>query len=202
MDDGRPNGSDDLSLHAREAESLALRLLGLLERLSPAERTVFLLHDVFGRGHPEIAGIVHENERACEQLLVRARDGLRSAKRSIEASRRQRDDVAARFFACIGHGDIASATESLAPDAVAYTCGDTEPATPPAPILGRHAVAGSVDALSRTLRKAGVSVQLERLGGQPRASLRNREQRLVGTVSLEISEGLVQTIRLGSTERR
>jgi RNA polymerase sigma-70 factor (ECF subfamily) len=188
---------DEPSVHAEQAESLSLAFLLLLERLGPAERTVFLLHDVFGRGRAEIAAIVGESEQACEQHLLRSRRALRAAKTSIEATRRRRDAVAVSFFLCVGQGDVARAAEFLAPDVVAYVSGVTKGDTQPEPSLGRRAVVRRLDALSRQLRQEGITVQLDRLGGQPRACLRDRAGRRVGTLSVAITDGLLQTIRFG-----
>ena len=99
------NGNDDPAAHAEEADTLSMAFLLLLERLSPVERAVFLLHDVFGYGYDEIAGIVGKTESNCRQppcvpAAVSKRSDLGSPRR---VGRRQ---LAERFFAAEGrrHG--------------------------------------------------------------------------------------------------
>jgi RNA polymerase sigma-70 factor (ECF subfamily) len=68
----------------------------LLERLSPLERAVFVLREVFGFGFPEVASAVGRSEAACRQLAVRARRHMDSGRPRFEADRRERDELAAR----------------------------------------------------------------------------------------------------------
>src|SRR4029077_14272735 len=103
-----------------EADSLSMAFLLLLERLSPLERAVFLLHDVFDYGYDEVARIVNRSEDNCRQLASRARRHVRDEKPRFEASRRQRDELAARFFDAVGDGDIDGLVELLAADVVVY----------------------------------------------------------------------------------
>ena len=83
-----------------------MAFLLLLERLTPVERAVFLLHDVFAFGYDEVAGIVGKSEDNCRQLAARARRHVRDERPRFEASRRQRDELAARFFEAVGDGDM------------------------------------------------------------------------------------------------
>src|SRR5690349_14033020 len=101
-----------------EADSLALTCLSLLEGLRPVERSVFLLHDVFGRSHAETARIVGVTELTCRQLLLEVRGAIRSAKRAIDAERRENAEVATRFLTAVRAGDTARLSGMLAPDAI------------------------------------------------------------------------------------
>jgi RNA polymerase sigma-70 factor, ECF subfamily len=92
---------DDPAAHAEEADSLSMAFLLLLERLSPVERAVFLLHDVFGYGYDEVAAIVGKSEANCRQLASRARRHIESGKPRFETSRKERDELAARFLAAV-----------------------------------------------------------------------------------------------------
>ena len=76
----------DAAAHAEDADSLSMAFLLLLERLSPVERAVFLLHDVFDYDYDEVAGIVGKSEDNCRQLAVRARrhvDGAQAPVRGV-----------------------------------------------------------------------------------------------------------------------
>ena len=112
---------------AHEADSLSLACLLVLERLRPVERSVFLVHDVYGHGLPETARVVGVGESTCRHLLLRARRAMKVAKGRIEAERREADDVAARFVSAVCDGDVERVLGLLAPDAIA--CLATEAGT-------------------------------------------------------------------------
>ena len=95
----------DAAERAEQADSLSMAFLLLLERLSPVERAVFLLHDVFDYGYDEVAGIVGRSEPNCRQLAVRARRHVNEHKPRFEVSREQREQLAARFFDAVEDGD-------------------------------------------------------------------------------------------------
>jgi RNA polymerase sigma-70 factor, ECF subfamily len=90
--------------HAETADSLSLAFLVLLERLSPVQRAVFLLHDVFGYGYAEVAELVGKSEDNCRQIAARARRHIEAGRPRFEASRRQREELASRFLAAAGVG--------------------------------------------------------------------------------------------------
>ena len=141
--------------HAREAEALSLRCLVLLEQLLPVERTAFLLHHVFGRSRPETARTVGVSEDTLQRLLLRARRVMRAAKQTIEAERKQRQHVTARFLAAVRKGDVAQLAELLAPDAVAY--GDATQT----PTAGQRAVAHLLGHLSNELAADRVELSVK-----------------------------------------
>jgi RNA polymerase sigma-70 factor (ECF subfamily) len=81
----------DGARYVEEADSLSTAFLLVLERLSPVERAVFLLHDVFDYGYDEISRILGKSEDNCRQLATRARRHVQEEKPRFEASRRQRE---------------------------------------------------------------------------------------------------------------
>jgi RNA polymerase sigma-70 factor (ECF subfamily) len=91
----------DAAKHAETADSLSMAFLVVLERLSPMERAVFLLHEVFGYGYGEIAGLVGKSQDNCRQIAARARRHVEARRPRFEASRRQREELARRFFAVV-----------------------------------------------------------------------------------------------------
>ena len=103
---------------AEMSDSLSMAFLVLLESLTPTERAVFLLHEVFGYDYKEIAGITGKSEANCRQILARARHHVDDGKPRFDASREQRDEVARRFFAAAGGGDLGGLMELLAPNVV------------------------------------------------------------------------------------
>src|SRR5687768_6814851 len=107
---------DDPARSAELADSVSMAALLLLERLSPLERAVFVLREVFGFGYPEIAEAVGRSEAACRQLAVRARRHMELGRPRFEADRREREQLAARFFEALRDGDLDGVRELLAAD--------------------------------------------------------------------------------------
>src|SRR5215467_9115195 len=125
---------------AEQTDSLSMAFLLVLERLSPVERAVFLLHDVFSYGYEEIARIVGKSEDNCRQLALRARRHVTEHRPRQEPSRQRRDELADRFFAAVQHGDMDGLVKLLAADVEVH--GDSGGIRPswPRPIIGRDRV--------------------------------------------------------------
>jgi RNA polymerase sigma-70 factor, ECF subfamily len=189
------DGEDDPAAQAEEADSLSMAFLLLLERLSPVERAVFLLHDVFGYDYEEVASIVGKSEGNCRQLALRARAHIEAEKPRFEATRQQREDLAARFFDAVGEGDVDGLVELLAADVVVYGDGGGKAPQWAAPIVGADRVARLFAGLGRQLRAAGVTLEARRVNGQPGAVSFDPQGRLINVWSLDIVDGAVQTIR-------
>jgi RNA polymerase sigma-70 factor, ECF subfamily len=180
---------------AEQADSLSMAFLLLLERLSPVERAVFLLHDVFGYGYDEVAAIVGKSEENCRQLALRARRHVAENKPRFEASRVKREELAARFFAAVGGGDIDGLVSLLAEDVVVYgDSGGTRPSWP-RPIAGRDHVGRLLAGLIGQIRKAGVVIRPAEINGQPGAMFLDPDGRLVNVFVLDIADAQIQTIR-------
>ena len=180
---------------AEQADSLSMAFLLLLERLSPVERAVFLLHDVFGYGYGEVAAIVGKSEDNCRQLALRARRHVAENKPRFETSRAKREELAARFFAAVGGGDIDGLVSLLAEDAVVYgDSGGTRPSWP-RPITGRDHVGRLLAGLIEQLRHLGVQIRPTEINGQPGARFLDPDGRLINVFVLDIADGRIQTIR-------
>src|SRR5919204_6438148 len=108
---------EDPARSAELADSVSMAALLLLERLSPLERAVFVLREVFGFGFPEVASAVGRSEAACRQLAVRARRHMDAGRPRFEADRREREKLAAQFFQALREGDVEGLRELLAADA-------------------------------------------------------------------------------------
>jgi RNA polymerase sigma-70 factor, ECF subfamily len=196
-DPGQPllANSADPGAMAEQADSLSMAFLLLLERLSPAERAVFLLRDVFGYGYDEIARAVGRSQDNCRQLALRARRHVGERKPRFEASRRKREELAARFFAAVGDGDMNGLVTMLAEDAVVYgDSGGTRPSWPN-PITGRDHVGRLLAGLAQQMRQAGVVIRPVEVNGQPGALVLDPAGRLINVFALDIADGQVQTIR-------
>src|SRR4051794_41233244 len=108
---------EDPERSAELADSVSMAALLLLERLSPLERAVFVLREVFGFGFPEVASAVGRSEAACRQLAVRARRHMDAGRPRFEADRREREELAERFFEAFSNGDVEALRQLLAADA-------------------------------------------------------------------------------------
>ena len=93
------DSSDDPAQHAEMADSLSVAMLVLLESLSPEQRAVLLLHDVFDYRYPEIAAIVGKSEGNVRLLATRARKHVEQGRPRFQTTREQREELARRFFA-------------------------------------------------------------------------------------------------------
>jgi RNA polymerase sigma-70 factor (ECF subfamily) len=181
--------------YVEEADSLSMAFLLLLERLTPVERAVFLLHDVFDYGYDEIARIVGKSEANCRQLAARARRHVREEKPRFEASQRQREELANRFFAAVGDGDLSALVEMLAGDAAVYGDGGGNVPSWPRPIFGRERVAKLLAGVGRQARELGLSMRRAEVNGQPGAMFFDPDGRLINVVTVDIADSLVQTVR-------
>jgi len=181
--------------HAEQADSLSMAFLVLLEQLSPVERAVFLLHDVFAYDYAEIAETIGKSEANCRQLASRARQHIDAERPRFEASQRERERLAGRFFAAVTEGDVDGLAEMLAADAVVY--GDSGGRSPswPEPIVGRDRVAKLLAGLGRQLADYDLELHPRQVNGQPGAAVRDGAGRLANVFALDVVDGVVQTVR-------
>lgn len=185
----------DPAEHAEQADSLSLAFLVLLEQLTPVERAVFLLHDVFAYDYREIAEIVDRSEANCRQLATRARRRIEEEKPRFEATRGQRERLATRFFAAVSDGDLEALVEMLAADVVVYGDGGGKVPSWPRPIVGRDRVSRLFAGMGQQFGDMGITVRLHEVNGQPGAVMLDPDERIINVFSLDIAGGVVQTIR-------
>jgi RNA polymerase sigma factor (sigma-70 family) len=187
---------DDPAWHAETAESLSLAMLVLLESLSPEQRAVLLLHDVFGYGYPEIAAIVGKSEDNVRQLATRARRQVEQRRPRFQTTREQRDELARRFFAAAEHGDLAGLEALLAHDVDLTADGGGKVPALARSLRGRARVARTlIDYWVRVIaRLPGVSWRPVEVNGGPGARLLDGQQRLIGMVALDIAGGQITSI--------
>ncbi len=156
----------DVARHVEAAEALSMAFLVLLQRLSPVERAVFLLRDVFDFGFDETADIVGKSQDNCRQIAVRARRHIRDGKPRFEASRQHREALARRFFEAVGAGRTDGLADLLAADVVLYTDGGGQGPAFPQPIRGRERVTRIFSGY-RPASLGAVEQRVAELNGQP-----------------------------------
>jgi RNA polymerase sigma-70 factor (ECF subfamily) len=181
--------------HAETADTLSLAFLVVLESLSPVERAVFLLHDVFDYGFDEIAPIVDKSPDNCRQIAVRARRHVDERKPRFSISEDERDDVLRRVVAAFEEGDAREIVELMAGDVVLYGDGGGKAPAIPKPMHGRERVAKVVLGFTRQGIKFHVRPEPAVVNGQPGAAFRDREGRLVSVMAFELADGKIQSIR-------
>ena len=190
-----PATAPDPAERAEMSDSLSMAFLILLESLSPTERAVFLLHEVFGYNYQEIAEITGKSETNCRQIFARARRRVDEGRPRFEASREQRDEVARRFFDAAGGGDINSLLSLLAPDVVVIGDGGGKGQALREPTHGAVRVARFLAGLFRRAQKEGTYGEPTLVNGQPGAVVYDAEGRVAAVFTLDIADGLVQTVR-------
>ncbi|MET7303519.1 RNA polymerase sigma-70 factor [Embleya sp. NPDC005575] len=180
---------------AELADSLSMAALLLLERLSPLERAVFVLREVFAFGFPEIATAVGRSEAACRQLAVRARRHMDAGRPRFEADRRERAELAERFLDAFREGDLDRLRELLAADA--HLVGDGGGKAPQwaGGVVGAENVARLLAAVVPSFIRIGGVVEPHQVNGRPGAILRDRDGGVLNTLTLDILDGRIQTIR-------
>ena len=190
------DGHDDPARHAETADSLSLAMLVLLESLSPEQRAVLLLHDVFDYGYPEIAAIVGKSEDNVRQLAARARRHAQQRRPRFQTTREQRDELARRFFAAAEHGDLAGLEALLAHDVELTGDGGGKAPALPQTLRGRDRVARMVIKWFRgAARLPGVSLRPVEVNGGPGALFLDARQRLIGVCALDIADGRITSVK-------
>jgi RNA polymerase sigma-70 factor (ECF subfamily) len=185
----------DPARSAELADSVSMAALVLLERLSPLERAVFVLREVFGFGFPEVASAVGRSEAACRQLAVRARHHMDAGRPRFEADRREREELATRFFDALRDGDLDGLRELLAADvSLVGDSGGKAPQLARA-VFGAEKVARVLASVFPRLARIDVTLEPHEVNVQPGAILRDRDGKILNTWALDILDGRIQTIR-------
>jgi RNA polymerase sigma-70 factor, ECF subfamily len=185
---------EDPERSAELADSVSMAALLLLERLSPLERAVFVLREVFGFSFSEVASAVGRSEAGCRQLAVRARRHMDAGRPRFEADRREREELA-RFFDALREGDVDELRELLAADV--QMVGDAGGKAPQwaRAVIGVENVARVLASIFPWLVRIGVEVDPHEVNGQPGAIFRDRENKVLNTWTLDVLDGRIQTIR-------
>jgi RNA polymerase sigma-70 factor (ECF subfamily) len=178
-----------------DADSLSMAFLLVLERLSPVERAVFLLHDVFGYDFAEVARMVERSPDNCRQIGVRARRHVNEQAPRFETSRAERDELAQRFLAAFTDGDVDGLVSLLAADVVVQGDGGGHRPSWPNAIAGRDKVVRLLVGLSDGIRQLGLEVRAAQVNGQPGATVHAADGGLINVITVDIADGVVQTVR-------
>ena len=176
-------------------ESVSLAFLVVLERLSPLERAVFLLREVFGHEYAEIAVTVDRTETNCRQVYSRAKRRIADAETRFAPEPERAEQLAAQFLAAAEGQDLAGLERLLAEDVVFYADGGGKAPAIKAPLHGSLTVARFVVGLVRQMARRQARLEPTAVGGHPAYRLLTADGQLLGLLALHIDDGRVTSLR-------
>jgi RNA polymerase sigma-70 factor (ECF subfamily) len=192
-----PVSLDESGMRLEALEQVSMAFLVVLERLSPAERAVLLLHDVFDFAHDEIAPIVLRTPAASRKLLERARAKVEAGRRMITASRAEHERLLDGFLRAARAGDVAAVVGVLPADAVIVTeggaSGRVEGRTRNLrqPLQGAARVAAFVVA---TTSNAPPHIERRELNGQPALVFYRADESPFAALLLGVADRKIQRV--------
>jgi RNA polymerase sigma-70 factor (TIGR02957 family) len=188
-------GHDDPARHAELADWLSLAMLVLLESLSPEQRAVVLLRDVFDYEYPQIAQVIGKSQDNVRQLATRARRHLQQRRPRFQTTRQQQEELARRFFVAVEQGDLSGLEALLAHDVALTGDGGGKVPALAHTLRGRSRVARTLlDWARQAARAPGGSLRPVEVNGGPGALYLDAQQRLLAVVALEVGGGQVTSI--------
>ncbi|MFE9203466.1 RNA polymerase sigma-70 factor [Micromonospora sp. NPDC007230] len=181
-----------------DAESVSTAMLVVLETLSPLERAVFVLKEVFDFSHAEIAEALERSETAVRQAAHRARNHVRARRPRFTADRSRQREVTERFFAAATGGDINALMELLSPDVTLWTDGGGKVRQALRPVVGAGTVAAWFAAIGTVtyqgVEPADMTVELVELNGGP-GIVFSGPDRVIATVTFDFdADGRITAI--------
>jgi RNA polymerase sigma-70 factor (ECF subfamily) len=181
---------------AERRDAVSLALLTLLERLTPAERGVFVLREAFGYSYRDIGDVFGLSEPNCRQLHRRGARRLGDRQARFTPSAEQRRTITQRFLAAAGAGDIAVLERLLAADVVAWADGGGKAPAARRPIQGRNRVARYLASLTRWMDRhmEQPEISIAEINGEP-AVIGRIGGTVLGVLVLEMSDGRISGIR-------
>jgi RNA polymerase sigma-70 factor (ECF subfamily) len=190
--------SGDTADAVTDADSVSMAMLVVLETLSPLERAVFVLKEVFGFSHAEIAEAVERSEAAVRQAAHRAREHVRARRPRFAADRSRQREVTERFFAAATGGDINALMELLSPDVTLWTDGGGKVRQALKPVVGAQTVASWFAAIGTVtyqgVQPADMRAELVEINGGP-GMVFSAPDRVIATVTLDFdADGRITAI--------
>jgi len=180
---------------AVEADTISLAFLVLLERLTPAERAVFLLREVFEYEYDEIASILGRSEPACRKLFSRARDHIAAHRPRFQASPEEHRRLLERFLRAARTGDIDGLTALLADDVTLWADGGGKiPGAAPRPVHGAAGVARFLIGVTARFTPPGARLLVANVNGKPTLLVQRADGTPFVVVSIEVDQSRIRTV--------
>ncbi|WP_203231179.1 RNA polymerase sigma-70 factor [Nocardioides caldifontis] len=183
----------DVAEDAELADSLSTAMLLVLETLTPTERAVFLLREVFELGYDELAEAVGKSEPAVRQIASRARAHVAARRPRAAATRAETARALEAFLHALETGDLQPLVDLLAPDVVALGDGGGVKQALPRPVVGADKVAALMRVGVRGVRELGMTGSLVEVNGWPAVLVRVGDE-VDAVVTLRVEDGLVSGI--------
>ena len=182
-------------------DQISMAFMVLLQRLTPAERAVLLLHDVFDMSHAEIAALLGKSDAACRQLLKRAREDVATERRVFQTSRDEHRRLLTAFVQATTSGDQDALLDMLAEDAVLIA--DAGPGVVRygrirnigRPVVGRRKIAALLKVIGSQRVGPPVELQERTLNGGPAVVL-FQGGRAVSAILVSVADGKVRHVFL------
>lgn len=190
--------SEDTAEDVAAAESVSMAMLVVLETLSPLERAVFVLKEVFDFSYAEIASAVERSEAAVRQAGHRARNHVQARRPRFEADRGKKRAVTERFFAAATGGDINDLMQLLAPDVTLWTDGGGKVRQALRPVEGMAKVAAWLAGVTKRpyegVEIADMTAEVVDVNGGP-GIVFSAAGRVIATLTVELdADGRIATI--------
>ncbi len=183
--------------HAEVADSLSQAFLVLLESLTPVQRAVFLLREVFGYEYDRIAATVGRSEENCRQMLARARRQVEERRTRFETDERHRDELLDRFLEACESGDVEALEGLLAADVVVYSDGGGKASAARRPIHGRDRIIRFLTRITRLRReRIEFSERRAQVNGQPGHVIVLPDGSVSDVLTIDVADGAIQTVRI------
>lgn len=176
-------------------ETISMAFLVLLEALSPLERAIFLLREVFDYDYPEIARMVGKSESACRQLFSRAKKHITLNRPRYQTTAEDHERLLTSFLQAIQLGELSPLLNILAEDVISWSDGGGQARAAIRPVHGREAVARLLLGLRR-FATADMQLQIMPLNGWPAIIIRNGAGKAIQVIMIEVSDGLIRAFRL------
>ncbi len=175
------------------ADTVSMAFLVLLETLSPAQRAVFLLRDVFDFPYRDIAAIVDQSEPSCRQMASRARAHIRAGRPRFEVARDEHEALTRRFLQSCATGDLDALMAMLAPEVTSWADGGGVVSAIRQPMLGAGRVARLFVQLWRQATPA-MRWRILQVNNQPGFAIYDGDT-IITVVALDVVDGLIAGIR-------
>jgi RNA polymerase sigma-70 factor (ECF subfamily) len=186
---------NDPERRAVDADSISIAFVSLLQNLTPAERAVFLLREVFDYGYDEIARMLDKSEAACRQLFSRARHYVAENRPRFAATPAQHRRILEAFMHAAGTGDLDALTSVLTEDVVFWADGGGKVSGAALnPVRGRAAVLRFVLGLTQRFMPANATFGFADINGRPTILVRNPNGGASFVVSVEIDHDRIESV--------
>ncbi|OBC16315.1 RNA polymerase subunit sigma-24 [Mycobacterium sp. 852013-50091_SCH5140682] len=185
----------DVAELAATSDSLSMAFLVLLETLSPVERAVFLLREVFAYDYDDIARIVGKEPANCRQLLNRARRHIEAGRHRFDVDAAHRAELADRFFHAAEDGDLDDLVQLLAADVAFYGDGGGTGRGLPRPVFGRDRVQRVLAGIVHAYHGVGARLQRSPVNGQPGLLAFDPDGALINVLTIDVEGDSICTVR-------